>query len=118
MSKPENSIRFILDDRIISLDFTDGGDIRPDTSLLNYLRITGHKSVKEGCGEGDCGACTVVIAKLKDAKLTYQAINSCLVFLPMIHGCQVITTENCSCTRCNKRWSITMAANAAIVPRE
>ena len=96
MSKPENSIRFILDDRIISLDFTDGGDIRPDTSLLHYLRITGHKSVKEGCGEGDCGACTVVIAKLKDAKLTYQAINSCLVFLPMIHGCQVITTENLS----------------------
>jgi len=96
MSKPENSIRFILDDRIVSLDFKDGGDIRPDTSLLNYLRITGHKSVKEGCGEGDCGACTVVIAKLKDARLTYQAINSCLVFLPMIHGCQVITTENLS----------------------
>ncbi|MCK4569340.1 MAG: xanthine dehydrogenase small subunit [Bacteroidales bacterium] len=96
MSMPENNIQFILDDRIISLDFKDGGAIRPDTNLLGYLRISGHSSVKEGCGEGDCGACTVVIAEAVHGELSYKAINACLVFLPMIHGCQVITTENLS----------------------
>jgi len=96
MSSPEHSIQFILDDQVVSLDFKDGGSIRPDTNLLQYLRSIGHLSVKEGCGEGDCGACTVVIAEIKNEELSYKAINSCLVFLPMIHGCQVITTENLS----------------------
>ena len=96
MSIPEHSIRFILDEQVVTLDFGINGSFRPDTSLLNYLRHTGHTSVKEGCGEGDCGACTVVIAEMKGDKLKYKAINSCLVFLPMIHGCQVITAENLS----------------------
>ncbi len=96
MSHVEHKIQFILDDQLVRLDFKDGSLIRPDTSLLLYLRSIGHSSVKEGCGEGDCGACTVVIAEMKNDELSYKAINSCLVFLPMIHGCQVITTENLS----------------------
>jgi xanthine dehydrogenase small subunit len=68
----------------------------PTTTLLNYLRKSSvHKGTKEGCAEGDCGACTVVIAELDDKqKLKYTAIDSCLVFLPMIHGKQIITVEN------------------------
>jgi xanthine dehydrogenase small subunit len=51
--------------------------------------------VKEGCAEGDCGACTIVVAGLNgDGKLTYTSLDSCLVFLPMIHGKQIITVEN------------------------
>ncbi len=89
----KNKIQFVLDNRIVTVDFDD--KINPTTTLLNYLRsLPNHKGVKEGCAEGDCGACTVVIAEPKDGKMTYKAVNSCLVFLPMIHGKQVITVEN------------------------
>lgn len=92
----QHSIRFLLENELISIDFDKDHAIRPDMSLLHYLRHLRHTSVKEGCGEGDCGACTVVIAKVRNGKLQYKAINSCLVLLPMIHGCQVITAEHLS----------------------
>jgi len=65
------------------------------TTLLRFLRdkksLTG---TKEGCAEGDCGACTVVVVG-EDAqgKPSFRAINSCLVFLPMVQGCKVYTVE-------------------------
>lgn len=88
------SVRFVLDGLVREVSF--GPELCPSVTLLNYLRsLPGHKGVKEGCGEGDCGACTVVVAMVgKDHKLQYRAIDSCLVFLPMIHGMQVITVEN------------------------
>jgi xanthine dehydrogenase small subunit len=54
-----------------------------------------HKGVKEGCAEGDCGACTVVIGELGDGRnIHYSAVDSCLFFLPMLDGKQLITVEN------------------------
>jgi xanthine dehydrogenase small subunit len=51
--------------------------------------------VKEGCAEGDCGACTVVVGELgSNGKIDYRAVDSCLIFLPMLHGKQLITIEN------------------------
>jgi xanthine dehydrogenase small subunit len=94
MSIRKNIIRFILDGKIVEVVFSKESGISPDISLLRYLRKAGYKSVKEGCGEGDCGACTVVIAEACDGKPVYKAINSCLVLLPMIHGCQVITADS------------------------
>jgi xanthine dehydrogenase small subunit len=91
-----NTIKFLLDDNIVEIDFSKEKDLRPTTTVLNYLRsLSNHKGVKEGCAEGDCGACTVVLAERNpDKKIKYTAVDSCLVFLPMIHGKQIITVEN------------------------
>jgi xanthine dehydrogenase small subunit len=89
-----NKVSFVFNDKIFEIDFKTS-DYSPTTSVLKFLRsLTGFKGVKEGCGEGDCGACTVVIADMEGKKLKYRAIDSCLVFLPMIHGKQLITVEN------------------------
>ncbi len=94
MRSDQNTISFVLDDEIVEINFA-AQQLSSTLTVLNYLRSTRHIGVKEGCAEGDCGACTVVIAGLdKDEKLVYKAINSCLVFLPMIHGKQLITVEN------------------------
>ncbi len=89
-------ISFVLDGKIVSIDFSREKRYTPTTTVLNYLRsLPNHKGTKEGCGEGDCGACTVVLGELgNDKKIHYKAVDSCLVFLPMLHGKQLITVEN------------------------
>ena len=98
MMKNSNKISFVLDEKIVEIDFSKNQDLKPTTTVLNYLRsVRGHKSVKEGCAEGDCGACTIAVAELgENQKLSYKSITSCIVFLPMIHGKQLITAENLS----------------------
>ena len=89
-------VSFVLDGRIVTVDFDQDSGLAPTTTVLNYLRsLPTRKGTKEGCAEGDCGACTVVVANLHDGeKLHYRAIDSCLVFLPMLHGKQLITVED------------------------
>ncbi|MEI7663817.1 MAG: xanthine dehydrogenase small subunit, partial [Bacteroidota bacterium] len=92
----QDTVRFVFDDCLVEIEFSESSPFRPTTTLLNYLRsFPAHKGVKEGCAEGDCGACTVVLAEIGDqGKLVYRTVDSCLVFLPMIHGKQLITVEN------------------------
>ena len=92
----QQTIKFVLDDKITEIDFRKSSELRPTTTVLNYLRsYPSHKGVKEGCAEGDCGACTIVVAEMNShGELVYKTLDSCLVFLPMIHGKQLITVEN------------------------
>ena len=71
------------------------GDIAPTLTLLDYLRLTEHAvGTKEGCAEGDCGACTVVLRKLVDDRLVYQPVNSCILLAGQADGAEVITVED------------------------
>ncbi|MCP3688512.1 MAG: xanthine dehydrogenase small subunit [Gammaproteobacteria bacterium] len=85
-----NSIRFLLDGDIKTVEITD-----PTRSLLQYLREDINRTgTKEGCAEGDCGACTVVIAEVVNSKLQYRAVNACIQFLPTLHGKALFTVES------------------------
>ncbi|HEU4411501.1 MAG TPA: xanthine dehydrogenase molybdopterin binding subunit [Polyangiaceae bacterium] len=65
-----------------------------NTTLLQYLRATGKTGTKEGCAEGDCGACTVAVVEADhEGRRTYRAINSCITLLPMVAGREVVTAE-------------------------
>lgn len=69
-------------------------DADPTRTLLEYLRNSDRMGTKEGCGDGDCGACTVaLIGKGADGKPHYQAVNSCLIPLGAIADREVITVE-------------------------
>lgn len=83
------TVRFFLNDHAI-----EAADQVPTTTLLNYLRASGWTGTKEGCAEGDCGACTVVMIDT-DAPggPRFRAINSCLVLLPMMQGRRLYTVE-------------------------
>jgi len=91
-------IRFLLDDEEITL----GDDAAPDLTVLDWLRLHKQRTgTKEGCGSGDCGACTVVVAEpANDADLessnalVYKAINSCITFVGALHGKQLLTVES------------------------
>src|SRR5204862_3887163 len=49
---------------------------------------------KEGCAEGDCGACTVVLRRLRGEKLVYEPVNACILFAGQADGCEIITVED------------------------
>jgi xanthine dehydrogenase small subunit len=85
-----DSIRFILNGEDISLR-----DVRPTETLLDFLRLKRRLTgTKEGCAEGDCGACTVLVGRLIDGKLAYESVNACIRFVGSLNATHVVTIEH------------------------
>lgn len=85
-----DKIKFILNGKETEVE-----NLPPATTLLQYLRLHAHlPGTKEGCAEGDCGACTVAVGCLKNGKTEFQSINSCIAFLPTMDGREVVTVEH------------------------
>ena len=83
-------IRFVFRGEIREI-----GKIDPTLTVLRWLReVEGAPGTKEGCAEGDCGACTVVLGELVDGAMQYRAVNACIQFMPTLHGKQLLTVED------------------------
>src|SRR5437868_13513801 len=101
----ENSSRSASEE-MSALEFRLNGEpvrvdsVSPNVTLLEWLRISGLTGSKEGCAEGDRGACSVAIVD-RDArgKGCYRAINSCLVPLPLMAGREIISVEGVACPK-------------------
>ena len=66
----------------------------PTMTVLDWLRTVARLTgTKEGCAEGDCGACTIAVGRMRDGVLRYEAVNSCLMLLPQLDGAAVLTVE-------------------------
>jgi len=84
------SVRYWLDGVVRTVERVD-----PTRTVLQHLREDlGRTGTKEGCAEGDCGACTVVLADLVDGRVRYRAINSCIQFVPTLDGRALFTVES------------------------
>ncbi|MER8499716.1 MULTISPECIES: xanthine dehydrogenase small subunit [unclassified Mesorhizobium] len=88
--KTRNEIRFILNGEDVAL-----GTVAPDQTLLDWLRLDRSlRGTKEGCAEGDCGACTVLVGRLSAGRLVYESVNACIRFLGSLDGTHVVTVEH------------------------
>ncbi len=84
------ALRFVRRGRIVEIEAFSAR-----RTLLDWLRedqrLTG---TKEGCAEGDCGACTVVLGRLKRGRLVYEPVNACILLLGQVDGCEVVTIDD------------------------
>ena len=85
-----SNIDFVYQNRIFKIKNPNSNE-----TLLNYIRTKLKKTgTKEGCAEGGCGACTVVLGELKNNEINYKAINSCITFITTLQGKQLILVED------------------------
>ena len=84
-----DTIKYIYNNKILKIK-----NPNPNQTILDFIRSDLKKTgTKEGCAEGGCGACTIVLGELKNQKLIYKSINSCISFLPIINGKHLILIE-------------------------
>ncbi len=89
---PAAAVEFLLNGKPVSASC-----FPVHTTLLDFLRARGLTGAKEGCAEGECGACTVVMVREDSSSAvhsTYRAVNACLMFLPAVAGQEVYTVES------------------------
>ncbi|HEV2676176.1 MAG TPA: xanthine dehydrogenase small subunit [Aliidongia sp.] len=83
-------VRFLLDGAVRTV-----GEFDPTLTVLEFLRETERRcGTKEGCAEGDCGACTVVLGEPVDGAVRYRAVNACILFLGALDGKELVTVES------------------------
>jgi xanthine dehydrogenase small subunit len=83
-------IRFLLDGEVQEVRGAN-----PTTTLLEHLRGPLRRTgTKEGCAEGDCGSCTVLVGEGEGEAVAWRAVNACIQFLPMLHGKALMTVES------------------------
>ncbi len=83
-------VRFVLNDTLVELK-----ELSPTLTLLDFLRLEQNlRGTKEGCAEGDCGACTVLVGRLRADGLVYESVNACIRFVASLDGCHVVTIEH------------------------
>lgn len=87
-----DAVRFVLDGKVKELASVD-----PTMTVLEYLRTVERRcGTKEGCAEGDCGACTVVLGELDGDRVRWRAVNACILFVPALDGKALLTVESCA----------------------
>jgi xanthine dehydrogenase small subunit len=92
MVQVRSTLRFILNDEDVVLD-----TVSATQTLLDFLRLDKRlKGSKEGCAEGDCGACTVLVGRLNGDELVYESINACICITGSLDGTHVVTIEHLS----------------------
>ena len=85
-----SSVRFLHQGEVVLLS-----DVAPGETLLDYLRLRRHAcGTKEGCAEGDCGACTVALGTVSDGRLVYEPVNACICLLSMIDGKELVAVDD------------------------
>ena len=90
MTMTTRPLRFLRRGQPVALN-----NVPPDRTLLEVLREDlGCTGTKEGCGEGDCGACTVVLGEARDGRLRYSAVNSCIRLAHSVDGMALWTVED------------------------
>ncbi|MET0436657.1 MAG: xanthine dehydrogenase small subunit [Devosia sp.] len=90
MVEVTDAIRFLLNGEEISLT-----NVAPDLTLLDWLRLERRlRGSKEGCAEGDCGACTVLVGRLFGDEVIYDSVTACIRFVGSLHGTHVVTIEH------------------------
>ena len=90
MQNARGRVRFLLGSQPTEVELAD-----PNLTLLDYLRTSAHLTgTKEGCAEGDCGACTVLLGRSENNQLRYQPVNACIIPLGTVDSTQVLTVEH------------------------
>jgi len=85
-----SALQFIRNGRTVRI-----GELPPRTTVLDWLRLQERSTgTKEGCAEGDCGACAVVVARERGGRIVCEPVNSCITLLGQLDGAELITVED------------------------
>jgi xanthine dehydrogenase small subunit len=87
---PRQSIRFLRRGQVVEL-----AAVAPMRTVLDYLRLEERsRGTKEGCNEGDCGACTVALGTLRGSRIVYEPVNACILLMGQLDGKELVTVDD------------------------